>query len=157
MTKAIHQLSLKEFERRFPDDDACKVYLTECRWPDGVCCVRCGSVEVSAHATRAFHWQCNACSPSGTNYRFSVLVGTVFENTNVPLRQWFQVLHLMLTSKKGISALQIYRMLGFGSYKTAWGMCHKLRAGMQDEKFHRLMGIVEVDETFVGGQGEKQT
>ena len=154
MSKPIHQLSLKEFERRFPDDDACKVYLTKCRWPGGVCCPRCGAVDPYTVAQRPFHWQCHQCNPQG--YRFSVLVGTVFENTNVPLRQWFQVLHMMLTSKKGISALQIFRLLGFGSYKTAWGMCHKLRAGMQAPDFHKLMGIVEVDETFVGGKAKNR-
>jgi ribosomal protein L37AE/L43A len=152
----IHQLTLRQFEAMFPTDDACKVYLIAQRWPTGVCCPRCGNAEVSAHATRDFHWQCNACSPSGTNYRFSVTVGTIFENTNMPLRQWFQVIHLMLVSKKGISALQIFRLFGFGSYKTAWSMCHRIRAGMADEAFQQLMGIVEVDETFVGGKAKKR-
>ena len=85
-------------------------------------------------------------------YRFSVTVGTVFENTNYPLLTWFKVLYLMLTSKKGISALQIHRMIGSGSYRTAWFICHRLRAGLQDPDFQKLMGIVEVDETFIGGQ-----
>ena len=151
----IHQLSIKQFEARFPDDDACKAYLTECRWPGGaICCPRCGSVDPYEVAQRPFHWQCHQCAPQG--YRFSVLVGTIFENTNMPLRQWFQVIHLMLTSKKGISALQIFRMLGFGSYKTAWGMCHKIRAGMQEKSFKQLMGIVGVDETYVGGKAKNR-
>jgi transposase-like protein len=95
-------------------------------------------------------WQCYSCSPD-SGYRFSHLTGTIFENTNKPLRDWFRVIHLMLTSKKGISARQIHRTLGFGSYETAWSMCHRVRAGLANEDFRKLMGIVEVDETFVGG------
>ncbi len=106
---------------------------------------------MKGHGTMAWNWLCNACSPSGTNYRFSHITGTIFENTNKPLRDWFRVVHLMLTSKKGISALQVYRMMGFGSYRTAWYMCHRIRASLANEDFQKLMGIVEVDETFIGG------
>jgi transposase-like protein len=147
--KRIHQLTSREFDGMFRDDDACRAYLQANRWPDGVYCPRCGNTNVHPHA-RAFHWQCRACLETG--YRFSVLVGTVFENTNVGLRDWFKVIHLMLTSKKGMSALQIYRYMGFGSYKTAWYMCHRVRAGLAKEDFRQLMGIVEVDETFIGGK-----
>ena len=77
---------------------------------------------------------------------------TIFEETKKPLLQWFKVLHLMLTSKKGISALQVHRMLGYGSYKTSWYMCMRLRASLHDPDFHQYMGIVEIDETFVGGK-----
>ncbi len=83
-------------------------------------------------------------------YRFSHLAGTIFENTNKPLRDWYRVIHLMLTSKKGMSALQIMRFMGFGSYKTAWMMCHKVRVALIED-IEQLGGIVEVDETFVGG------
>jgi ISXO2 transposase-like protein len=76
--------------------------------------------------------------------------GTIFENTNKPLRQWFKVVHLMLTSKKGISALQIQRQMGFGSYETAHSMCHKIRAALIEPET-KLGGIVEVDETLIGG------
>ena len=79
---------------------------------------RCGNPEVKPHA-RAFHWVCYACAPRN-NYRFSVLVGTIFKNSNVDLRQWFRVIHLILTSKKEISALQVHRYMDFGSYATAW-------------------------------------
>ena len=85
-------------------------------------------------------------------YRFSSIAGTIFENTNKPLRDWFKVTHLMLTSKKGISALQIQRHMGFGSYKTAWYMCHKIRAALIETGNRKLGGIVEVDETFIGGK-----
>ena len=154
--KRIHQLTIAQFEAMFPHEDACREYLIENRWPAGICCPRCGDMAVKEHGTMAFHWQCMACSPSDTSYRFSVLVGTIFENTNKPLRDWFRVIHLMMTSKKGISALQIYRMLGFGSYKTAWYMCHRIRAGLADEGFRKLVGIVEVDETYVGGKAKNR-
>jgi hypothetical protein len=75
-----------------------------------------------------------------------------FENTNYSLLTWFKVLYYMLSSKKGMSALQIHRMVGTGSYRTAWYMCHRLRAGLADPEFQQLMGIVEVDETFIGGK-----
>ena len=150
--KRIQQLTAAQFDALFPDEDACKGYLVNHRWPHGVVCPRCSNDEVSAHGTLPFHWQCSVCSPTETSYRFSVLVGTIFENTNKPLKDWFRVIHLMLTSKKGMSALQIYRYMGFGSYKTAWHMCHRVRAGLANEDFRQLMGIVEVDETFVGGK-----
>src|SRR5580704_11561625 len=150
-TKRIHQMTIAQWEEAFPDEDACCLYLAEHRWPEFVICPRCGNPEVKPHGTLAWNWLCNACAPPATNYRFSHIVGTVFENTNKPLRQWFRVIHLMLSSKKGMSALQINRMMGFGSYKTAWYMCHRIRASLANEDFRKLMGIVEVDETFVGG------
>ena len=148
--KPVHQLSAAQFEAMFPDEEACKVYLVARRWPNGVCCPRCGSTHVYELKTMAFKWECMDCA-KGVSYRFSHLVGTIFENTNKPLRDWFRVIHLMLTSKKSMSALQIYRYMGFGSYKTAWYMCHRVRAALANEDFAKLAGIVEVDGTFVGG------
>jgi transposase-like protein len=147
--KITRQMTLPEFDRLFPNEAACKSYLVASRWPDGVRCPRCGNEKVWALKTRPFNWVCKKCGD--TPYRFSVLVGTIFENTNYKLLVWFKVLYLMLTSKKGISALQIHRMIGSGSYRTAWFMCHRLRAGLSDPDFRKLMGIVEVDETYVGG------
>jgi len=154
--KTIHQMTFAQWEKAFPDEDACCAYLVGHRWPEGVACPRCGNVKVKAHGTMPWNWLCNECSPSETNYRFSHITGTIFENTNKPLRDWFRVIHLMLTSKKGISALQIYRTLGFGSYRTAWYMCHRIRAALADKDFRKLMGIVEVDETFVGGKAKNR-
>jgi hypothetical protein len=148
----IHQMSIREWEKAFPDEDACCAYLVGHRWPDGVACPRCGNVKVKPHGTMPFNWLCNECSPTKTNYRFSVIAGTIFENTNKALREWFRVIHMMVTSKKGVSALQVQRVMGFGSYRTAWYMCHRVRAGLADEKFRQLMGIVEVDETLIGGE-----
>lgn len=151
MAKFTPQMTVPQFERLFPDDDACKAYLVARRWPAGPHCPRCDNADVYAVANKPFNWQCSRCAKAG-GYRFSVLVGTIFENTNIGMRAWFRVIHMMLTAKKGISALQVQRMMGFGSYRTAHYMCHRIRAGLADPEFRKLMGIVEVDETFVGGK-----
>lgn len=149
-------MTAAQWEAAFPDEDACCAYLVGHRWPEGVSCPRCGNAEVKGHGTMAWNWLCNECSPAETNYRFSHITGTIFENTNKPLRDWFRVLHMMLTSKKGVSALQVFRVLGFGSYRTAWHMCHRIRAGLADKEFNQLVGIVEVDETFIGGKAKNR-
>ena len=145
-TKRIHQMTIPQWEKAFPTEEACQAYLVAHRWPVGVRCPRCGNVEVKEHGTIEIAWLCNVCSPSGTNYRFSVIAGTIFENTNKPLRDWFRVIHMMLTSKKGVSALQIHRTMGFGSYKTAWYMCHRVRAGARER------GIPQADGHCRGGR-----
>jgi hypothetical protein len=147
--KPVPQMTIAQFEAMFPDEAACKTYLQARRWPEAVHCPRCGNTKVYALPSRPFHWQCQACSPQG--YRFSVIAGTIFENTNKPLRDWFRVVHLMLAGKKGTSALQIQRIMGFGSYETAHSMCHKIRAALIEPEA-KLGGIVEVDETWVGGK-----
>jgi len=149
--KPVSQLTAAQFDKLFPNEDACKDYLVKRRWPEGIVCPRCGNENVYPVTNRPFHWQCSACAKAG-GYRFSVLVGTVFENTNKPLRDWFKVIHLMLTSKKGISALQVMRYMGFGSYKTALYMCNRVRAAFAEHKTDKLAGIVEVDETYIGGK-----
>ena len=150
--KPVHQMTGAQFEAMFPDEEACKRYLVARRWPNGVECPRCYNKKVYA-LSRPFHWQCEECSKDG--YRFSLTVDTIFENTNKPLRDWFKVTHLMLTSKKGMSALQIMRFMGFGSYKTAWGMCHKIRTALIEPET-KLGGIVEVDETWIGGKDKNK-
>ena len=153
--KLIHQMTVAQWEKAFPNEDACCAYLVGHRWPQGVRCPRCGAEVTHSVSTMPYKWQCYGCAPN-SGYRFSHLTGTIFENTNKPLRQWFRVIHLMLTSKKGISSLQIMRYMGFGSYNTALYMTHRIRAGLANEDFRKLMGIVEVDETFVGGKAKNR-
>lgn len=149
----VKRMSLSEFRARFATETQCRDYLQARRWDTGVACPRCANTKVYALA-KPHHWQCHRCAPNG--YRFSVLVGTIFENTNIPLTTWFEVIYYMMTSKKGVSALQIQAMMGLGSYRTAWSMCHRVRAGMADEAFMALTGFVEVDETVVGGSDKNR-
>ena len=154
--KPVPQMTIRQFEDRFPigDDEACLRYLVARRWPEGIHCPRCGNTDLyDASSYKPFHWQCKACDPHG--YRFSALVGTIFENTKKPLRDWFRVAHLMFPSKKGMSALQIQRMMGFGCYETALSMCHKIRAALIAPET-KLGGIVEMDETWIGGKDKNR-
>ena len=155
MTKTTKpDLTFGRMKRQYATEESCKRLLTDLRWPGGkITCPRCMSGKVYK-TSQAFRWKCKACNKGG--YRFSVLTGTVFENTNVPLKTWFEVAFLMVSSKKGISALQVHRMIdpvrgAKGSYKTAWYMCHRLRAAMQGGVL-KLDGVVEIDETYVGGK-----
>jgi transposase-like protein len=153
--KPVHQMTVGQFEARFVDEETCARYLVARRWPNGVICPRCGNPKVFPVGSMPFKWQCYQCAPD-SGYRFSHIAGTIFENTNKPLREWFRVVHLlMLTSKKGISSLQIQRMMGFGSYETALNMTHKIRAALMEPET-KLGGIVEVDETFVGGKAKNR-
>lgn len=153
--KQVHQMTIAEWEAAFPDEDACCAYLVGKRWPNGIVCPRCGMEVTHSVSTMPFKWQCYSCAPN-SGYRFSHLTGTVFENTNKPLRQWFRVIHMMLTSKKGVSALQVHRTMGFGSYETALYMCNRIRAALANKEFRKMMGIVEVDEMFIGGKAKNR-
>jgi len=146
-------VTLSQLMKQFSTEEACKEHLKNLRWPNGVTCPRCNNAKVYELKKRPFHWVCKAKNCGGPNgYRFSVIAKTIFENTNYPLTVWFQVIYLMMQSKKGISALQIHRQIGSGDYRTAWYMCHRIRAAMKDGSFTKLMGEVEVDETYIGGK-----
>lgn len=146
-------MTLQQLGQEFGTEAQCLAYIVRLRWPRGVRCARCGSDRVVKLA-RPWRWQCKQCNKHG--YRFSPLVGTVFENTKYPLPLWFQVIYLLCQSKKGISALQVHRMIGSGSYRTAWSMCHRIRAALPARPRALLRGLVEVDETYVGGKEGKK-
>ena len=131
----------------FNTDAKCRELLEQLRWPNGVACLRCGSLGVSEIENRG-QFDCNAC-----RYQFSVTAGTIMHDSHLPLRKWFIAIYLMCESKKGVSALQIKRTLGV-AYKTAWYLCHRIREAMGNDPFEgpTLLGIVEVDETLVGGK-----
>jgi transposase-like protein len=159
------QLTLGEALRRFPDNESCKAFLERRRWPDGVIkCPRCGAKSYRL-PSKPFYYLCKSGAETvdketgevtvchkRNGYRFSVISRTVFENTNYPLVVWFRVILLMLHSKKGMSAHQIHRTMGTGSYETAWYLCHRIRAAMHDSQFTQLIGEVEADETYIGGK-----
>ena len=140
----VNMLTLMD---HFNTDDKCRELLEDLRWPDGVACLRCGSTDVSEIAQR-FKWACLDCG-----YHFSVTAGTIMHDSHLPLRKWFVAIYLMCESKKGISAKQLQRTLNV-AYKTAWYLCHRIREAMANEPFDgpTLFGIVEVDETLVGGK-----
>jgi len=127
---------------RLSNEEACRAYLVGRRWPQGVKCPRCGA-DASELRGNPWRWQCYECAPQ-TSYRFSHITGTIFENTNKPLRDWFMVIHLMLVDKE-MSAWAIMKYMGFGSYKTAWLMRRKIRTALTKD-VKQLGGIVEVDE-----------
>ena len=137
--------TLLELERRFTDDAACREYLFALRWPDGFVCPRCGGR--NAWRMRRALWLCRRC-----RHQTSVTAGTVFQDTRVPLVTWFRAIWQVTSQKSGVSALGLQRVLGLGSYKTAWAMLHKLRRAMVRPGRARLAGLVEVDETYWGGE-----
>ncbi len=139
------EYDLVELIEQFGSEDKCHAYLEGLRWPNGVRCPRCDSDKISRIVKRR-QFDCDSC-----RYQFSVRVGTLFHDSKLPLWKWFLAVYLMGESKKGISANQLKRTLGV-SYKTAWYLCHRIRAAMLDESGDMLHGIVEADETYVGGK-----
>jgi transposase-like protein len=137
--------TLLELEQRFSTEEACVEYLASLRWPDGWVCPRCGGAE--AWSIRRHRWLCDHC-----RYEMSVTAGTIFQDSHLPLTIWFRAMWQISSQKNGISALGLQRVLGLGSYKTAWAMLHKLRRAMIRPGRDRLDGVVEVDETYWGGE-----
>jgi transposase-like protein len=137
-----------EFAERFPDEAACMEFLRKTRWPNGFVCPRCQERESVTIATRRLE-QCKAC-----RRQTSLTAGTVLEGTRKPLRLWFLAMFFLGRHKTGISALQLQKDLGLGSYKTAWTWMHKLRSALGERPEFRLTGLVEADETYVGAKGK---
>lgn len=150
-------MELNRTARIYHDDEAARTHFEAIRWPNGPECPHCGVVgeatELKGKSTRPGVYKCRACRKP-----FSATVGTLFERSKIPLCKWLLAVHLMTASKKGISAHQLYRMLGFGSYRTAWFMAMRIRESMR-ELFPEARGpmggegkTVEIDETFIGGK-----
>jgi transposase-like protein len=133
---------------QFGSEDRCRAYLEALRWPDEIACPRCQSDKISQIVKRN-QFDCDAC-----RYQFSVTAGTIFNDSHLPLWKWFLCVYLLCESKKGMSACQIQRTLGI-SYKTAWYLCHRIRAAMKEVNPEPLGGIVEIDETYIGGKIRK--
>ncbi len=136
------------FEAWFPDDGACREYLARLRWPDGFICPGCGGGE--AWLTGRGLWMCRSCGR-----QTSVTAGTIFHRSRYPLRVWFAAMWFVCSQKNGVSAMGLQRVLGFGSYETAWAWLHKLRRAMVRPDRELLGGegvAVEIDQTFLGGQ-----
>jgi transposase-like protein len=135
--------TLDELEARFDTDEACAAYLRRLRWPDGFRCPRCQGAKGWPMARGLM-----ACAVCG--YQASVTAGTIFEGTRKPLTMWFRAIWWVTSQKTGASALGLQRVLGLGSYETAWSWLHKLRRAMVRPGRDRLSGAVEVDESYVG-------
>jgi transposase-like protein len=130
----------------FADDQACLSYLERVRWGDGFVCPGCGTVGGGWWAVRRGLRKCAVC-----RRETSVTAGTIFHGSRLPLRSWFAAIWYVVNQKNGVSALGLQRVLGFGSYQTAWAWLHKLRRAMVLAGREQLAGAVEVDETLVGG------
>jgi transposase-like protein len=146
-------MTLLDVQNLFNTDDKCREVLVKLRWPAGVECPRCHGKKISwIKANKQF--DCAECE-----YHFSVLAGTVFNDSHLPLTTWFTAVLLLVEAKKGMSALQLKRTIwgnNKGSYKTAWYLCHRIRAAMKEVDQPMLDGTVEMDETYVGGRKRGQ-
>ncbi len=142
-------LNLVSLIDKFSSDEECRDALEAIRWPADVCCTRCGDMDL-LDLHKHNRWKCNSCG-----YQFSVMSGTMMHDSHLPLRKWFLAIYLMCESKKGISANQMKRTLGT-TYRTAWYLCHRIREAMGNEPFEgpTLFGVVEVDETLIGGKAK---
>lgn len=136
--------SIVDLDRLFPDEDACRGYLSRLRWPDGFVCPRCESRD-AWQASRG-RWVCRSC-----RYQATVTAGTIFQDTRLPLQLWFHAIWQILSQKNAASAANVQRSLGLRTYRTAWTWLHKLRRAMVLPGRVALSGQVEMDETYLGG------
>ena len=146
-------MNLIDVTKAFANEETCLDLLEHLRWPEDVRCLKCGADKLSKvtrkvqnknKRTRLF--QCLSC-----DYQFTPTTGTIYADSHLPLSKWFLAIGLMLNAKKGLSAKQMQRDLGVG-YQTAWYLCHRIRKEMEEGDLPKFTGIVEVDETYVGGK-----
>ena len=147
--------SIFQVVTKFNTEKKCIAHLERMRWPNGPICLRCKSPRIFKYETAGKTgkmrklYQCVDCL-----YQFTVTVGTIFHDSHLPLTKWFLAIYMICSAKKGVSALQLQRELEIGSYKTAWYMAHRIRLAMQEDAdfCEKFSGIVEVDETYIGGK-----
>ena len=145
MVRPSFPKSIFEFNEWFPAEEACAKFLIDSRWPDGFICPRCGFTEYFWKTSRTL-LQCKQCG-----YQASPTAGTVMHRSKMPLKLWFHAAYLVSTLTPGISATQFQRQMGLSNYETAFTMLHKLRSAMVRQGRDKLSGLVEVDETYIGG------
>jgi len=140
-------MTLNDLTHMYSTDEQCRALLKKLRWPYGVECLRCKSKQIFELSEYA-KFECGEC-----HYQFSVTTQTIFHDTHLPLETWLMAVLLLVEARKGISANQIKRTLSIGSYKTAWYLCHRIRAAMNEVQERSMLdGTVEMDETYVGGK-----
>jgi transposase-like protein len=149
-------MNLIDVTIEFATDEQCLAYLESQRWPDGVKrCPTCGNDRISTinrkTASKNKRAQVYQCLEKTCKQQFSVTSGTIFHDSHLPLRKWFMAIALVIDAKKGMSAVQLQQHLGIGSYRTAWYMAHRIREAMVDADPTPMSGVVEIDETFIGG------
>jgi transposase-like protein len=153
-------MNLIEIARELGTEEECFAFLEKQRWPDVVRCAVCGCNRISRierkSKTKNVRKNLYQCLESTCKQQFSVTSGTIFNDTRTPLTKWFTAINLIMDAKKGISAMQLQRHLGLGSYQTAWHMCHRIREAMQGDSGTKLKGIVEIDETYIGGRAKRR-
>ncbi len=158
-------LTLDQIMARFATDEAARQFLEAVRWPDGPVCPHCNNADakriydIAANPAKKIRAGLRECKECGN--QFTVTVGTIFEDSKIPLRKWLVAWYMLCTSKKGVSALQMQRMLDIGSYRTAWFMMHRIRYALREPIFVDMLGkdggTVEADETYIGGKPRKST
>ena len=171
MKKRIKKERGSILEPQFVNEDAAREYLENLRWPDGPVCPGCGALETSYRLNRQEKtkeeviemirkgkrirkapkgvWKCRGCKK-----QFTVTVGTIFEDSHIPLHKWLLAIHLLTSSKKGMSAHQLMRNLGIKQYKSAWFMAHRIRYALTGELPEPLNGVLEADETYMAASGK---
>jgi transposase-like protein len=149
-------MNLIDVTAQFKSDDDCLAYLESMRWPDGIRCPVCGCERISKITrktkTKNKRTRIYQCLEETCKQQFSATSGTIFNDSHLPLTKWFMALALIVDAKKSMSAKQLQQHLGIGSYRTAWYMAHRIRKSMANEGSADLQGIVEMDETWLGGR-----
>jgi transposase-like protein len=149
-------MNLIDVTTQFKTDEECLAYLEKMRWPNRVRCAVCGSDKVSVierkSETKNKRGKIYQCLEPTCKQQFSVTSGTIFHDSHLPLTKWFMAVAMIVDAKKSVSANQLKRHLGIGSYRTAWYMAHRIRKAMEDTEGSLLTGTVEVDETYIGGK-----